>query len=573
MAEELVMNVKSNIKGVTKDAQEMTEAVKGAKDETKGLAQETENVGDASEKSVSGVKKLTVGFKTLATATGFIFLLNKAFEAFQQILGKNQKVVDALDVAMESLSIAFNDLFKFIEGNVGKITGFFKSIFEDPTQTIKDFGNAIVDNLIERFNSLLDTFGHLGKAIGHLFEGEFSEAFNSVKDAGKESVDIWTGVDNSVDKVTTTMTNAAGAIKDYATETISSAKATIELNKASELAKVQVQGLIEEYDRQAEKLRQVRDDETKTFDERIKANNALGDVLKEQGIEMQKLVDIQVKAAQVEFDKNQSQENLLVLTEALNEKKAVEAQITGFQSEQLINQVSLEKELGEVQNEVLLARLEGIDLELAELARSYELQLQMAEKAGMDTAAITEQYEKEKSDIKERYQKESIKKERKKGLNELKWAEMNKDQKLDVATQAVDGLAQIAGEETEAGKALAVASATMNTYSAATAALAPPPVGAGPILGPVFAGVAIATGLSNIQKILSSGGGGGAAAGGANISAPPTSSEAPPAPQMMSGEFSLGGGVEPEPIKAFVVTDEMTSSQDQLANIRRRATI
>jgi hypothetical protein len=46
-----------------------------------------------------------------------------------------------------------------------------------------------------------------------------------------------------------------------------------------------------------------------------------------------------------------------------------------------------------------------------------------------------------------------------------------------------------------------------------------------------------------------------------------------PSPQMMSGAFELGGGIKPEPMKAFVVTDEMTNSQNQLANIRRRATI
>ena len=67
-----------------------------------------------------------------------------------------------------------------------------------------------------------------------------------------------------------------------------------------------------------------------------------------------------------------------------------------------------------------------------------------------------------------------------------------------------------------------------------------------------------------MQTDVPSGGGGG----GGGISAP-----APPAPQMMSGAFELSGGVEPEPTKAYVVTDEMTSSQNQLANIRRRATI
>ena len=46
-----------------------------------------------------------------------------------------------------------------------------------------------------------------------------------------------------------------------------------------------------------------------------------------------------------------------------------------------------------------------------------------------------------------------------------------------------------------------------------------------------------------------------------------------PAPQMMSGAFELTGGTQPEPLQAYVLTDEMTNSQNQLANIRRRATI
>ena len=62
--------------------------------------------------------------------------------------------------------------------------------------------------------------------------------------------------------------------------------------------------------------------------------------------------------------------------------------------------------------------------------------------------------------------------------------------------------------------------------------------------------------------VPNSGGGGGT-----------TAPAQPPAPQMMSGAFDLSGGLEPEPTRAYVVTDEMTNSQNQLANIRRRATI
>ena len=125
-------------------------------------------------------------------------------------------------------------------------------------------------------------------------------------------VDTWTGVDNSVDKITTTVTKAAGAIKDYTTETLKGAKAIVELRNQSELAAVQVQGLIEDYDRQAEKLRQVRDDESKTFEERIAANNKLGEVLKEQEketidnlFEKRKKLRIRVKDEMTERERQQ----------------------------------------------------------------------------------------------------------------------------------------------------------------------------------------------------------------------------------------------------------------------------
>ena len=559
MAEELDFSIKSNINDAAKDAEKLGDNLGKAKDQTKGLAKETEEVGKSAKKSVSGVKKLAVGFKTLATATGFIFLVTKAFEIFKEVLGKNQKVVDTLNTAMEVLSIAFNDLFSFISNNIGNIVGWFKDIFENPQQSIKDFGTAIKENLIERFESLMETFGHLGKALGHLFKGEFQEAFDSAKDAGKEMVDVYTGVDNSVDKITETVKDATTAIVEYGKKTLDTAKSVIELNKASELAAVQVQGLIEDYDRQAEKLRQVRDDETKTFAERIEANKKLGEVLTEQGEEMQKLVDIQVNAAQVEYDKNKSQENLIVLTEALNEKKAVEAQITGFQSEQLTNQVALEKELGEAKSEILLSGLADMDLELAELERAYELKLEMARKAGEDTTAITEQYEKEKSDIVKSYQKDIV-----------KWSEMSSEQQLGIASQTAGNMATILGEETEAGKAMAVVQATIDTYKSAQAAfssMAGIPV-VGPALGAIAAAAAVAMGLKNIAAIRSAKAEGGGGGGSMPSAAPST-----PTTTVASGAFTLGEGTEPEPARAYVVSDDITDSQDALANIRRRATI
>lgn len=548
MAKEIIeAEIKSNIG-------EVSEGIDKATKSTKKLGKETEGVGEASKKSAGGVKKLTVGFKALAKASGVVFLLNKAFEIFQEVLGKNQRVVDLFGIAMESLSIAFNDLFSYLSGNVGKVTGWFKDMFENPAEKIRELGDTIKDAFIDRFNQALEVIGLVAKSFGQLIDGEFRAAFETIKEAGKETVDVFTGVDKSYEQV-------AKTIKTYVSTTIDAATATIELNKAAELAAVQVQGLIEDYDRQAEKLRQVRDDETKTFAERIEANTRLGEVLKEQGVEMQKLVDIQVNAAQVEFNKNQSQENLIALTEALNERKAVEAQITGFQSEQLTNQVSLEKELGETKRELLLSGLEGLALELAELQTAYDLKIEMARKAGEDTTAITEKFESDQSAIKKKYEKEKE-----------TWSKMSSAAQLDIMSQTAGNMVKILGEETAAGKAMAVTQATIDTYKGATAAyasLAGIPV-VGPVLGGVAAGAAIASGLANVKAILATDGGGGSAPSGGSV---PTAGATAPAPEMMSGAFELSGGQAPEPVKAYVVTDEMSNSQDQLANIRRRATI
>ena len=102
----------------------------------------------------------------------------------------------------------------------------------------------------------------------------------------------------------------------------------------------------------------------------------------------------------------------------------------------------------------------------------------------------------------------------------------------------------------------------MDTYVGANKAYAQ-----GGTVGFITAAAVIAAGLKNVQTILSTdvGDGGGGSA--------PSASVAPPAPQMMSGAFQLEGGQEVQPMQAYVVSDDITDSQNGLAIIRRRATI
>ena len=133
--------------------------------------------------------------------------------------------------------------------------------------------------------------------------------------------------------------------------------------------------------------------------------------------------------------------------------------------------------------------------------------------------------------------------------------------------------AAMAGENAALSKGVAAAQTIYQTQQGIMAALGATSVGDKLLPYPVRLANAIATGVMGaaaLAKIMSTnptqGGGGG---GSSTVSG-----AASPAPQMTSGQFTLGGDVmQPEPVQAFVVTDDMTNSQNKLANIRRRATI
>jgi len=351
-----VDKAQKDLDGVAKSVQRIDDNLEDVKDTTGGVAKGVKGIGNA-------LKAAGIG---LAVA---------AFAKLAEVFNQNQKVADAFNTTFEVLSLAFNDFFKFLDRNVGTVIDYFKGLFTNPTQAIKNFGQALLDNVIERVKSALDALGFLGDAVVKVFQGDFSGAAESAKNAGKELFDVVTGVNNTFDKVAEVVPTVVSSITDYAKSTLDAAKGTVELNKQAEVAAVINQGLIEKYDRQAEQQRQLRDDETKTIEERIAANNRLGEILDEQAEKMLENVDITIKAAQAEYDKNQNQENYIALLEAQNEREAVLAQIEGFRSEQIINRISLEREAADLKKEA-----DEEELERKEELKQKELELAEAKK-------------------------------------------------------------------------------------------------------------------------------------------------------------------------------------------------
>ena len=195
---------------------------------------------------------------------------------------------------------------------------------------------------------------------------------------------------------------------------------------------------------------------------------------------------------------------------------------------------------------------------------------------GESVAELEEAQQSEIFAIDEKYRLKGVDADKKATDKKKALAKSKLDFELGMANQGLQAIASAAGEGTAIAKAAAIAQATMagtqsviNAFNSANANVGATAgsFGAYPITMAALAGTFAAM---NIAKIASGGKPGGGGGGGGGSAPPPPQI---PAPQMMSGAFDLGGGIAPEATKAFVVTDEMSSSQAQLANIRRQATI
>jgi hypothetical protein len=157
-----------------------------------------------------------------------------------------------------------------------------------------------------------------------------------------------------------------------------------------------------------------------------------------------------------------------------------------------------------------------------------------------------------------------------------------KEQQLAQIGGALNALSQLAGENTAVGKALAIAGTAISTYQAAQKAYAsafmPVPTPASPALGAVFAGIAVAQGLANIKKIVSTKIPGVAGSKGGSTSMPSTSSVTPPLPPQVGSTMINQGQVNQmvtanATARAYVVESDMTSGQERIERINRAARI
>jgi hypothetical protein len=153
-----------------------------------------------------------------------------------------------------------------------------------------------------------------------------------------------------------------------------------------------------------------------------------------------------------------------------------------------------------------------------------------------------------------------------------------KEKNLQSISNLLGNAANVLGESTAAGKAAAVAQATISTYQSAVQSynsLSGIPV-VGPALGAAAAGVAVASGLMNVKKILSvktpKGGGGSAPSGGGAPSSPASAPTFNVVGNAGVNQIANTLGTQ-QPIQAYVVANNVTTQQSLDRNIVSNASL
>ena len=574
--------LKKQLQDVNSELGKTDKAAKGAGKSAKGASLGVKAIGGA-------LKALGIGI--VIAAIGF----------FADALSRNQKFTDALSTSLETISLVFtqvvNAIVKTVEQVNASSTGFdslgkvIKGLLTLAFTPLKLAFFAIKLGLQETQLAWEKSFfGEKDpKTIKQLNEDIDKTRLNILevgKDAVKAGKDVATNIVGAIAEVATVATIANENLSKISIKSaFEQAKVNTELKNTAELAAASIQGLIEKYDREAELLRQIRDDDRLSIADRIKANEELGLKLDEQAEAQKNLANVGLQLARQNLKGNEDNVALRKAEiEALNEIAAIEASVTGFRAEQLTNRNALDKEriellrsLNEIgKNDLELAKSEAEQIRDDRLIQ-IELQVEDETEKFRLLAAARADFDKTIADLDEAEAKrvsdqiaETKKKESEASDAAAKIVELESQAKIDATdsyVMAAQAASNLLGRETAAGKALAVATTLASTYTSAQKAYESQltiPTPDAPVRAAIAAGVAIASGLANVKQILSvkvagqSGGGGANGAAGGGASSPAFNLTG------RSNVNQLQTGIDQQetaPVRAFVVSQDVTSQQ------------
>lgn len=253
---------------------------------------------------------------------------------------------------------------KIAQGGLNLMSKGFKAV----GMAMKAAGIGLVIGLLSQLTGVFqsnqkvaDTFGRIMLKLKPVFDA-VGDVIAFTAGVLEELIDLFTGAIHWIGKLIGVTDGASSSTTALADEIIHLRNEQKLMN--AELALTQLQ-----YQREAELQRQIRDDTSKTMEERIAANEELGKILEEQGQVEREMALVGLQLAQKELSLDRDNIDLQVaLTEAKTKLAEIDERITGQRSEQIVNLTSLEKERADKQKEYS----ERIQKELEEEQKAYD---------------------------------------------------------------------------------------------------------------------------------------------------------------------------------------------------------
>ncbi|MFP9114919.1 hypothetical protein ACLI1A_13365 [Flavobacterium sp. RHBU_3] len=280
-----------------------------------------------------------------------------------------------------------------------------------------------------------------------------------------------------------------------------SAKAKLELEKATMEARNEILG------KRAEVAVAYAEKELQAYIDTNSKSLISADKINDELIEKEKkrLTDLQTQELafqQKRFDAG------LINTEAFEQAKLA---IKQKYSEEEKNIETVKQEAEKAATEAAAAQkaqeaMTDLEIKRANAADEFELQRIDEEERHKTRIADLDKQLLEKKITEDQYRELKKQEDTQNAENEKKINQAVFDNKLALASQAFTAIQSIVGKESAAGKAIAVAQATIDTYKSAVAAYAAGMSLGGPVglvMGPVSAGLAVAAGIANVKKITS----------------------------------------------------------------------
>lgn len=295
---------------------------------------------------------------------------NNELESVNKQLGENEEQINLSDLSLSNLlesSKNSGGAFKLLKGGLkAAVSGMWSFIKASAAFVLSPVG-AVIAALAAAFLLVKNAMDRNEKTAAKLkralaaFSGIIKTLLGVLEPLGEFIVDglvksfemLEKGLTKALEAIQKSLKflgldKAAASMENFNKKVEEGAKISKELVDA-QLAydKAQRQARITQlkFQKDAEKLRQIRDDENKTIKERIKANEDLGKTLKKQTEEELKLAQNALNVANLRIKlEGETKDNLDKRAEALTEIADIEERITGQESEQLTNRVALEKD-------------------------------------------------------------------------------------------------------------------------------------------------------------------------------------------------------------------------------------